>query len=317
MWKVLMLVVAIGLLGLSLKGGVKSEGQKGAATSTPVAETAPQTIEKAPEEAKAVEPSLTISPATILQGEPALITINNIGTSTVRSLSFNSKAVGTFSHEGKLSALVGIDLRQTPGSYPLVLTLSDGSTVKKNLVVGARQVVKAPLGIPEELGGNTPEAEKELLNTLVQEGALISAIPTASEKLWSGAFRVPIDPPITITDVYGYSRLTGASTIAHKGTDFRAAVGTPVYTMNSGTVRFTRNLRNYGNVIGVDHGLGLLTIYMHLSEINVALGQEVKKGELIGKSGNTGYVLGPHLHLTVRINGISIDPLKFLELLGE
>jgi murein DD-endopeptidase MepM/ murein hydrolase activator NlpD len=317
MWKILLIAVAVGLLGLSLKGGVKSDDQNGAATSSPVAETAPQNSEKAPEEVKAVEPSLTISPDTILQGEPALITINNIGTSTVRSLTFNGKALGIFSHDGKSSALVGIDLRQTPGSYPLVLTLSDGRTVKKNLVVSARQVVKAPLGIPEELGGNTPEAEKELLNTLAQEGALINAIPTASEKLWSGEFRVPIDPPITITDVYGYSRITVNSTIAHKGTDYRAAVGTPVYAMNSGTVRFARNLRNYGNVIGVDHGLGLLTIYMHLSEINVALGQEVKKGELIGKSGATGYVLGPHLHLTIRINGISIDPLKFMELLGE
>ncbi|MEK7135197.1 MAG: M23 family metallopeptidase, partial [Patescibacteria group bacterium] len=196
-------------------------------------------------------------------------------------------------------------------------TLSNGATVRKKLEVGKRVVVEAPLGIPEELGGNTPEAEQELLNTLVQEGAIINAIPTSPAKLWQGAFRLPIDSPITITDTYGYGRLTGASTIAHKGTDFRAAVGTPVYVMNSGLIRYVGSLRNYGHVVAVDHGLGLLSIYMHLSEVLVSEGVSVEKGTLIAKSGATGYVLGPHLHLTLRINNISIDPMKFVALLGE
>jgi murein DD-endopeptidase MepM/ murein hydrolase activator NlpD len=87
--------------------------------------------------------------------------------------------------------------------------------------------------------------------------------------------------------------------------------------MNRGIVRFTDSLRNYGKTVVIDHGLGLQTVYMHLSEIIVSLGQMVDKGELIGMSGDTGYVLGPHLHLTVRIWDISIDPIKFLELLGE
>jgi murein DD-endopeptidase MepM/ murein hydrolase activator NlpD len=119
-----------------------------------------------------------------------------------------------------------------------------------------------------------------------------------------------------VTDTYGNSRVTGGSNISHKGTDFRAAVGTPIYAMNSGVVRLTRNMRNYGNTIVIDHGLGLHTIYMHLSEISVDLNQRVEKGELIGKSGDTGYVLGPHLHLTIRINGISIDPEKFMAIFG-
>jgi murein DD-endopeptidase MepM/ murein hydrolase activator NlpD len=94
-------------------------------------------------------------------------------------------------------------------------------------------------------------------------------------------------------------------------------VGTPLYAMNSGTVRFTQNLRNYGNTIIIDHGLGLHTVYMHLSEIGVSLGQEVSKGQMIGRTGDTGYVIGPHLHLTIRINGISIDPERFMELFGS
>lgn len=263
------------------------------------------------------ETTLSIIPETILQGDPVLITIENLGTSTVKSLTFNGKSLGIFEYNNKPSALVGIDLRQTTGSYPLVLTLSDGQIIKKDLQVGTRTIVKAPLGIPEKLGGNTPASEQELLNSLAKEGAIINAVKSGTEKLWSGKFRYPLDGEITITDVYGYSRLTGASTIAHKGTDFRAATGTPVYAMNSGKIAYTDYLRNYGNTVIIDHGLGLLTIYMHLSEVNVKVGDLVEKEQLIAKSGDTGYVLGPHLHLTVRINGISIDPMKFMAILGQ
>ncbi len=246
-----------------------------------------------------------------------LVTVENLGTSTIVSLKFNGKSLKTFENAGKIEALIGLDLRMTPGTYPLTLTLPDGQVLKRNLAVGKRVVVTAPLGIPESLGGNTTSSEQTLLKTLVDEGAIINSIPTADTKLWHGTFRLPIDPPITITDVYGYSRETGASTLAHKGTDFRAAVGTPVYAMNAGTVRYNSFLRNYGNVIVIDHGLGLQTIYMHLSQSLVKEGDVVEKGMLIGKSGDTGYVLGPHLHLSVKIGGISIDPLKFMELLGD
>ena len=87
--------------------------------------------------------------------------------------------------------------------------------------------------------------------------------------------------------------------------------------MNSGKVVFSGSLRNYGHTVIIDHGYGLHTVYMHLSERRVELNQAVGKSELIGLSGDTGYVLGPHLHLSVRINSISIDPMKFMEIFGE
>ncbi len=259
--------------------------------------------------------SISILPEKIEQGDPALITVN--GTTTAKSLKLNGKALKTFIYKGRLSALAGFDLRGSTGSFPIELELNNGEKVESKLAVGERYITKAPLGIPDKLGGNTPAAEKELINTLVEEGKLISAVPSAGEKLWEGNFRLPLDPPVVITDTYGYSRVTGSSNISHKGTDFRAKVGTPVYAMNAGTVRFTRFLRNYGYTVIIDHGLGLHTIYMHLSEIKVKDGQKVKKGDLIALSGESGYVLGPHLHLTIRINGISINPEKFMEILGE
>lgn len=262
------------------------------------------------------EPSLEVRPESVRQGDPALVIVENADTSTLRSITFNGKPLGVFEQGGKPAAMIGIDLRMQTGSYPLVLTFEDGETLRRSVQVTARTIAKVPLGIPEELGGNTPESERQLINTLVEEGRIINSIPSSHQKLWTGGFRYPVDNPV-VTDTYGYSRLTGASTISHKGTDFRAAVGTPVYAMNSGLVRFASSMRNYGNTIVIDHGLGLHTIYMHLSELGVGVGQTVEKGELIGKSGATGYVIGAHLHLSVRIGGTSIDPEKFMEIFGE
>ncbi len=301
----LVLLILLILLGFYIYKGDSSSG---------VVTTTPDQVVVAPETPEMVVPVITVTPGKILQGDPAFIKISGVERSEVKSLMFNGKALSILDKDGQLGALVGIDLRGETGSFPIILTLTDGSVVNSNLVVGERIVAKAPLGIPEKLGGNTPESEQELIDSLVQEGNLINSIPSANTQFWSGDFRYPLNGEIIITDVYGYSRITGGSTLSHKGTDFRAATGTSVYAMNAGQVAYTGYLRNYGNTIVLDHGLGLQTIYMHLSEVLVTKGKKVEKGDQIGKSGDTGYVLGPHLHLSIKINHISIDPLKLLEL---
>lgn len=263
------------------------------------------------------EIQIYIKPDSPIQGEPVLVEISGVASSSIRALKFKNDPMPMFERGGRVYGLIGLDLRMPVAEYSIKLTLTDGTVIQENVTVGERKIVQAPLGIPEKLGGDTPEAEKELLETLAKEGKLINEIKASEEQLWSDAFRYPLDEEITITDVYGYSRLTGASAIAHKGTDFRAKVGTPVTAINDGVVKFVKYLRNYGNTIAIDHGTGILSIYMHLSTSQVDKGDIVKKGQLIAFSGDTGYVLGPHLHLTIRINNISIDPQKFMLLLGE
>lgn len=273
-----------------------------------------------PNNVPAVEPvSISVSPATLIQGEPARITINGLdSTSTIQSFTFDGKPLPVFIDEGKASALVGIDFHKKPGSYPLVITLDDGQKIEEEIEVGQRTVATTEFDIPKQLGGNTPQAEHELTSTLAQDTAIINAVlaTTSAEKLWNGAFRLPLDGSVTVTDVYGYKRQTGSVSLSHQGTDFRAAEGTPVYAINSGKVAFADTLRNYGYTVIIDHGLGLMTLYMHLSEIKVEKGDSLEKGDLVALSGNTGYSLGPHLHLSVRLNTLSIDPMKFLELMG-
>lgn len=269
--------------------------------------------------ASTVEPvSISIAPAAPLPGEPVRVTLNGLDSiSKVKSLTFNDRPLTVFEEEGKLATLIGIDFHEKPGSYPLILTLADSQKIELGIEVRKRELISADFDIPEQLGGNTPQAEKELTHTLSQDATILNAITSviSPEKLWDGEFRLPLDGTITITDTYGYKRQTGSVSLSHLGTDFRAAEGTPVYAINSGKVAYTGTLRNFGETIIIDHGLGLMTLYMHLSKIKTQKDESIEKGDFIAESGSTGYSLGPHLHLSVRIGGLSIDPQKFYELM--
>lgn len=261
----------------------------------------------------AAAPILSTSPPSIIQGEPLEIVVQNATLPQIQSISFNGKNLGVFLYRDKLTAFVGIGINQKPGVYPLSAVLSDGTTLEKSVVVGERKKIKTAFSIPLKLGGNSTTSQQTLVDTLSQENQQLLGLPTNAKALWTKAFRYPLSH-VKVTDGYGYLRQTGSVSILHKGTDFRAKEGTPVVAMNRGIVRLTKEFRNYGNTIIIDHGLGLMTFYMHLSKINVLVDDLVPQGQVIGLSGQTGYADQPHLHLTVRINDISIDPVKFMAL---
>ena len=103
----------------------------------------------------------------------------------------------------------------------------------------------------------------------------------------------------------------------HGGADFLSAAGTPVKAPNAGRVALARDLYFTGNTVVIDHGLGLFSLFAHLSAIDVQAGAAVGTGDVVGRVGATGRVSGPHLHWTVRAGGARVDPLSLLEVLGE
>jgi murein DD-endopeptidase MepM/ murein hydrolase activator NlpD len=100
----------------------------------------------------------------------------------------------------------------------------------------------------------------------------------------------------------------------HEGIDFRADIATDVYATGNGVIKFAGRNGTFGNLIEIDHGFGFVTRYAHLSSFvnNLKVGQEVKRGELIGFTGNSGLTEGPHLHYEVLVNNRPIDPLNYL-----
>lgn len=121
--------------------------------------------------------------------------------------------------------------------------------------------------------------------------------------------------PSRITSGFGNGReFNGTVQSRHTGTDFEGAVGAPVLAAARGVVALVDQFYLGGNVIYIDHGAGLSTGYLHLSETRVAAGDTVQAGQRIGSVGATGRVTGPHLHFIVRYGGVTVDPMSLLEL---
>lgn len=116
-----------------------------------------------------------------------------------------------------------------------------------------------------------------------------------------------------ITSEFGfrYDPFTGEKTF-HRGIDIATGIGTPVYAPADGTVVSTGFHSGLGEVIVIDHGLDITTTYGHLNEIKVKVGDTVERGQIIGSVGNTGRSTGPHLHYEVMVNGINVNPRKYI-----
>ena len=146
-----------------------------------------------------------------------------------------------------------------------------------------------------------------LLSSLVESGAVDGGTPP-----WEW----PITGPIS-SDFGGRSSPWGRSWEFHPGLDILALQGTPVAAAGSGTVVYAGSMRGYGNMVVVDHGFELKTVYAHLSAIYADLGRRVQTGEVIGAVGHTGRATGPHLHYEVRVGTAPVDPMCYLSGAGR
>lgn len=136
------------------------------------------------------------------------------------------------------------------------------------------------------------------------------------QKFWNGAFLRPNQGEITT--IYGVRRYYNgefAQDYYHRGVDYAGATGSPVVAAAAGRValvgRESQGFKIHGNVVGIDHGQGVATIYLHLSRINVKEGDMVKAGQVIGAVGATGAATGPHLHWGLYVHGQSVDPVPW------
>jgi murein DD-endopeptidase MepM/ murein hydrolase activator NlpD len=163
-----------------------------------------------------------------------------------------------------------------------------------------------------------PDRGALLEPTLVQsETAKVSAVwsQRTPALLWSQVFSRPVDVQYRTSDPFGTRRSYNGGPVSdyHAGHDLSAPPGVPVVAPGDGMVALAEPLTVRGNAVLIDHGQGVYTGYWHLSEIKVAPGQAVKTGDLLGLVGNTGLSTGAHLHWELRIYGIAVDPMQFVE----
>ena len=262
-------------------------------------------------------------PARLVNGSPVLFQVKT----PAHLQSLNGTWLGhqfPFTFDAKTKtwfALAGISLETTPGGYALELTGQKSSaredekalTFTRNFTIarGKYPRIKVNLNVESKFTEPTPEQVKQ-----IEEGQQIKKDylnRVTPDRQWSAQFLAPANA--AISDVFASERIfNGKTSSPHLGLDFRVPSGTPVEAMNDGTVLLARPLYFEGNFVVLDHGQGLLTLYLHLSEFKVREGDRVKRGQEVGLSGGTGRATGPHLHVAVRWQGTYLDPAQLMKL---
>jgi murein DD-endopeptidase MepM/ murein hydrolase activator NlpD len=212
-------------------------------------------------------------------------------------------------------ALAGVSLETKPGTYTIHVhaepAIGKAIDYDQGIPVQRQRYPQVQLKVPGKYTAPSEEEQREIARDKEIKDEAFKTVTPAKE--WEGSFEPPVSSEIS--DVFGVQRVfNGVVKSYHQGLDFRASSGTPVAAVNSGTVILARPLFFEGNCVVLDHGQGLLTLYLHLSEIKVKEGEQVRKGQEIGLSGGTGRATGPHLHLAVRWQGTYLDPQTLLSL---
>lgn len=186
--------------------------------------------------------------------------------------------------------------------------------------VAARAAAKAEEDREQELLAEVQARKEDFLRELQLLQAESSAIGQMLRELQAGqhlaprrkdTFRLPVNARMSSRFGYRVHPIFG-DTRLHTGLDFAAGAGTPIRAAGAGRVVWAGPRGGYGNLVAVDHGNGLATLYAHQSRIDVTIGQRVATGEVIGLVGSTGFSTGPHLHFETRELGTPADPQLYL-----
>jgi len=258
----------------------------------------------------AVKPSLTLSTNVPYQGDVVKVTLRN---AEIKSATFNKKPITLFPLDGALVAFLPISGTEISSAYSLRMTLVNGSLVTRTIWVQSRKFVRVSLGIP---AGSTLTSATLIAQLQKEKIILEEIVKKKTEAIYfENKFQFPLSIKANIVSPFGEIRKTGPSLIRHWGIDYKAPKGTDVFSISGGIVAKSYLDTTYGNMIIIDHGQGVFSLSMHLDERLKKEGDSVSKGELIGRVGNTGYSFGPHLHLSIKVNGVSIDPERFIKLM--
>ena len=268
----------------------------------------------------AIAAALTISPAAraMQPGELVVLTVTStVPLTALHARAFDTDIAGFPDDATHWRVLIGIDLDAKLGTHPVVVTGTSAAgpvDATYQLTVVAKKFPTRRLTVDEGFV-NPPASAMPRIEAEQKEQQAIWAA-SASERLWSAPFLRPVADPAN--SAFGTrSIFNGQPRGAHSGADFLSPAGRPVKAPNAGRVVLAKNLYYSGNCVIIDHGLGVFSYFAHFSRIDVAVGDVVVPGQIVGLVGATGRVTGAHLHWTARVAGARVDPLSVLALLGR
>lgn len=258
-----------------------------------------------------LEPIIKVSSQIAYPGDLVLVEIigNNSGDLNIRG-DFEGKKLNFFYYNGRIIALATTSLNQKPGEIIVAVSTTNGEYNFESIPIRV-----ADKKWPERQVSEPPKLKGKKLERWQKEKTLIkNALEKSTAKpLWNEPFIHPLSELIE-TSPFGEKRISLVKIRQHNGTDYRANPSNKIRAINSGRVVLTGNFLADGKIVIIDHGLGLQSLYLHLSRINVKKGQMIKRGQIIGRVGSTGYSNGPHLHFETRLNGKPFNPEQIFEI---
>jgi murein DD-endopeptidase MepM/ murein hydrolase activator NlpD len=253
--------------------------------------------------------ALQLPQASLVPGGVLIVPIDSTSKKDAPAVTFEGQRAMVLRSKGRWVAVVGVPLSEKPGRVTVVVR--DGSAPEKSVSFDLHdkkyvtQSLKVAPGKVDLAKEDEDRVNREIPH-IKQVVATYSDTPPTTLQL-----RQPI--PGVRSSSYGMRRIfNNEPRSPHTGMDIAAPTGTPVKAPAPGKVIDTGDYFFNGNTVFVDHGEGLITMYCHLSAIDVKVGQEVHTGEVLGRVGATGRVTGPHLHFGVALNATFVDPALFL-----
>lgn len=284
---------------------------------TPAAPTTPTPIPRPQPDNVLTENGTTLEVyfSSLAQGSAGLLHVTGENIAGAKS-SFLDQLVDFYPIENDgFYGLVSVGMEQTARNYTLdvLVWYADGTrqtiSTKVDVTVGSfiKQVVNLP---PDKSYLADPEIER---NEFAKLEAIFSTF--TPERLWdSSGFQMPI-PGGELTSPFGaFRNFNGNMDTRHTGWDIKATLGQPVMASASGTVAYTGLMDIRGNIVVVNHGMGVFSTYNHFSQTHVTRGQSITAGQVLGVVGNTGRTSGPHFHWEVVVNGNYVDPVEFSQM---
>lgn len=255
-------------------------------------------------------------PRVVRQGDVAMVFVTSLPDAKTVEGSLAGQSLTFFPYGDGYAALAGMDLEARPGMAAWRVGVVDARDrpikASGRLQIRARKFPVQRLTLPREM----VELDAPTLRRVEEESKRLRTLyaTITPERLWRGRFTKPVGVP-DAGEGFGARRIINGQVRApHAGLDYSADTGTPVVAANAGRVALVADYFFPGRLVVLDHGLGLYTLYFHLERADVADGDRVERGQIIGRVGASGRATGPHLHFAAHLRQARIDPALLLQL---
>ncbi|HZS54638.1 MAG TPA: M23 family metallopeptidase [Bryobacteraceae bacterium] len=244
-----------------------------------------------------------INPGAVPQGE-----VVRVSCSGMQSARMNGRTIQLFPQsDGRPLGLMPVRVLEKPGDYPLELLDANGAVVRTLTVhVLNAHYPKQNVNMESSTAALKPSPGEQETVTAFRDTA-------SPERYWTDTLQLPVKG--CLTSRFGVQRFVNGKPTGdfHGGLDQRGAAGTPIHAIAGGVVKIVHDFNLRGGTVAIDHGQGVESIYMHMSKTAASEGAHVEAGEVIGYIGATGRANGPHLHWTLYVNGVIVNPVQWVK----